>query len=67
MVSKHALQAAIPVGVMKLGYEPLHILQDVLFLFTGAVWCLPSLALAHAHSSSGGVETHAQLSAPLNH
>ena len=31
------------------------------FFFTCAVWCCPSLALAHAHSSSGRVEAQADL------
>ena len=46
---------------MKLRNEPRHVLQDVLFFLTGAVRGSSSLALAHAHSSSGGVEPEAQL------
>lgn len=50
-----------PGWIMVLFYEVCHILQDVLFFFTCAVWRRPSLALAHAHSSSGWMEPHANL------
>lgn len=38
-----------------------HILQDVLLVFTSAVWCRPSLALPHTHSSSGRVKSQTNL------
>ena len=56
-----------PGGVMKFRYEPCHVLQDVLFFLTGAVRSSSTLALAHAHSSSGGVEAEAQLPAENHH
>lgn len=41
--------------------EACHVLQHMLFFFTCAVWCRPSLAFTHAHSSSGWVEAQADL------
>lgn len=48
-------------GVMVLLDEVRHVLQHMLFLFACAVRRRPSLALAHAHSSSGGVEAQPNL------
>ncbi len=42
---------------MELIYEALHVLQNVVFFFTGAVWGRPTLAFAHAHSSPCGVKS----------
>ena len=43
---------------MELIYETLHVLQDVVFFFTGAVWGRTTLAFSHAHSSPGGMKSH---------
>ena len=42
---------------MELVYETLHVLQNVVFFFTGAVWGRATLAFAHAHSSSGRMKS----------
>ena len=48
---------------MELLDELVHVLQDVVLFFTCVVRGRPSLALAHAHGASGGVEPDAYLPA----
>ncbi len=48
---------------MELLDEPFHICQNDIFCLTDAVRGFPSLALSHAHSSSGGMEAYPHVSA----
>ena len=48
---------------MKFLDKPLHVRQNDIFYLTYAVGGLPSLALSHAHSSSGGMKAYPHVSA----
>ena len=50
---------------MELKDEPFHVRQNDIFWLTYAVRGFPSLALSHAHSSSGGMKTYPNISVRL--
>ncbi len=50
---------------MELEDEAFHVRQNDIFCLTDAVRCFASLALSHAHSSSGGVKAYPHVSARL--